>query len=750
MAGVIHHLIETMQEIAGSYPYCDEVIVHRTEMLALCKAIEVKADSVPSKWRQQEEFVVGAFKQNYPIYAMINNLSKSSKYSRARCRMAAHAILSVYARRVLGSSTEHALIIPKANIQAGCREVRLLDAEEIDQFGDVDSHSSVFYRKLDACIRLNPQKVSDDVIRRLGNLKQLIALSLGIKRPGWGVSSASGPRVYIETSWRRIDVDDGRTSTDLLAIAALSPSDGPTLHESAKEGLATCDVISSNTLHHLNTRYSSKSGKTPTYGLYQQRAIVNQVKRGAQLLPGRWDQLTDLDWKVFLEWALRDISAEKLALLLCAFTGRYLYQVESTRFYELNDDCPMLKHKDGLSLCAESQTWVSKPNLPKRQRPMQADWKRNCTLTTDNLVLPIPSVLWRAIREFLGAKSDRPDQNLFTSAERRGLEQRAREALLKESKRQSARLTLKRIEHHLFNRLVSGGGDSADAAIITSMSLPYGQSTALYYYQTSFAHLSDVYLNAIAGMEGMQAGGAVAAQQLHFNESSIGSPFYPKAYRLPLLVSDLIALVKHQQMMPVIGKSLAKLHNAYTIYTAFFVAYATGYRSVKFPFSRDSDFDDESGFLVIADKVGDDMSHSRLIPIAPIFKRHLELYRAYRRALIHRLWGLRKQPEPEHFLFFLKESNAEVTPVTPQKMMYYVGEAYNLPLNCNRHFLRSELREYELPGELVDVFMGHWSHGQEPHGKFSSFDYREYRDRVSRTMNRILVKMGWQPLEVLL
>ena len=378
---------------------------------------------------------------------------------------------------------------------------------------------------------------------------------------------------------------------------------------------------------------------------------------------------------------------------------------------------------------------------------MRASWQQNLAAPAENLVLPIPNVLKNVLYQYLGDPAEWLNGNLFTRAEQHALEDRAKDALRSGIRREDTGLTVTRIERYMFNLLVSRGGDIADAVLITGTPPPYGQATPLYYYQAPVAHLQNLYIDAMQRLPRGQQLPSLNMEQLSMTEDSVGSPFYPKPERLRLLVSDLRAHVENLRLMPPTAQSLADFHNSYTVYSAFLVAFATGHRSVKFPISRESDIDEKSGFLVVADKVGDDMSHSRLVPVAPILLEHLRLYRSYREALVHRLWGLLKHPAPEHYLFFLSRRNNRVTGITPSTLSDHSGWAYDLPLNTNRHFLRSELRARGVAGELVDVFMGHWSQGQEPHGKFSSFDFRVYRDQLAPVLNRILVDMGWEPLE---
>lgn len=751
IAPVIANVLGVMREMALSYSRCEEVFAHLDEMIELCHAIELGADSVPSEWIPKMAFSRGSYITEHPVYAALDHLSQRSTRSLPRVVLLAHVILSVYAGRSRGTGSGTVIPIPDINVLAACREIRLLSDDYLEQFGEVNCNPLALYQSLEAFIRSNPAGIASSVLARFRNLRRIIGLSLGRELPQSRTRGSNGPREYVDTSWRDdlsgVDPDDGLATDGLLAIPALSSDDEQALHEGVLGGLSASDTISANSIQMLNARYSGRQGKAPEHGLYQQRAVANQIKRSAQLLAGRWEQLNELDWVSFLEWVERDISPESLALLLSAVTGRPLKQVADTKLYGSSDLVPLSHSDEHISLCAESRTWISKPLRPERRRPMRAAWDRNLASASETLALPIPDFLWAILIRFLGEPSKWGIRNLFSRAQKFTLLHQAKEALREGVRREDTGLTVTRLQRQLFNRLVSGNGDIADAVLITGIMPPYGQSTALYYYHTTVERLQNLYLDTIAQMPGLQNECSTFMRQLVMNEESIGSPFYPKPERLPLLVSDLKAAVAQARTMPTADHALAEFHNHYTVYTAFLVAFATGYRSVRFPISRESDIDEASGFLVVADKLGDDMSHSRLVPIAPILRDHLRLYRTYREALIHRLWALHKQAAPEHFLFFLEKRSTGVSSITPKKLMEHSEWAYDLPLNTNRHFLRSELRARGVAGEMVDVFMGHWSQGQEPHGKFSSFDYRDYRDQLAPALNRILIDMGWEPLE---
>ncbi len=720
-------------------------------MIELCKVIERAGTDMPAEWHEKTGFPRGSFITEYPVYAALEHVSKRANYSVARVVLSAHVVLAVYLGQPKPPASGDFRPIPDHNVLAACREIRLLPEKFLALFGDVPYDRDCFYTGLEAFIRSCPPGVPQTILTRFRNIRRVIGLAKGVEHPEKRNRQANGPRSFIDVSWRSdesgIDRDDGLRSEGALSLSAFAGSDEATLHEAVNEGLPASDVISVHTIRCSDTRYPVGRGLNSVHGLYRQRAVSNQIKRQAQLLSGRWEQLGELDIVVFLQWVERSSDPSALALLISFVTGRSLDVVTSTRLYSRDAQIPMSHSGAHISISLESKTWISGPPMPDRKRPIRASWHQNLVATTENLVLPIPDLLWDALLQKLGHTPRNWTGNLFTKSQRTSVTLNAKQALLDATKRSDIGLTVTRLQRHLFNVLTNGRGDVADATLITGILPPFGQSSATYYYNADCSHLESVYLDAMARIPGLQSLAGESMRQSSLREEAIGSPFCPRPDRLPDLVSDLKGNLQRHRFTPPSRQSLADFHNSYVIYTLFFLAFATGYRSVKFPVSRETDIDWETGFLVIADKIGDDMSHSRLVPLAPTVINHLRQYQRHREALIRRLWGLYKQQAPSHFLFFLNRRNNSIAPVTPTTIRAHAQWAFDLPLNSNRHFLRSELRSRGVPGELVDVFMGHWSNGQEPHGHFSSFSYRDYRRQVVPVMENILAEMGWEPVE---
>jgi hypothetical protein len=208
-------------------------------------------------------------------------------------------------------------------------------------------------------------------------------------------------------------------------------------------------------------------------------------------------------------------------------------------------------------------------------------------------------------------------------------------------------------------------------------------------------------------------------------------------------------------------KHLIAFHNAYTSYCVMMIGFATGYRVVRDPFYSETEIDDETGFLVISDKDSDDYYNSRLVYLPMLCRKQITHYSNYKKLLAEKLiltnpelskgliqpidykWSktiTSNQDLP--FFFFLKGSYKQqsVRPLLMHEMTEWITD---LPLNANRHYLRTHLRELNVPGEFIDAFMGHWEFGQEPYGKYSSLSPLSYIEILKKPIEILLNKADW-------
>ena len=165
-----------------------------------------------------------------------------------------------------------------------------------------------------------------------------------------------------------------------------------------------------------------------------------------------------------------------------------------------------------------------------------------------------------------------------------------------------------------------------------------------------------------------------------------------------------------------------------------------------------SEADLETGFIVISDKDDNVNSNSRIIWLAPPLRRQIKLYLLHLEKLSQSVSGhptiaanlddVLGSKKPENPLLFLLSETFQWVSVTPAKLRALTPE-FPLPVNINRHYLRSILRDKDCPAEYVDAFMGHWQRGQEPFGQFSTLSPEEVFSAIAPVFDELRREAGW-------
>jgi hypothetical protein len=241
----------------------------------------------------------------------------------------------------------------------------------------------------------------------------------------------------------------------------------------------------------------------------------------------------------------------------------------------------------------------------------------------------------------------------------------------------------------------------------------------------------------------------------------VGSPYVPKRETVIALINFLkkklnaCSVDKQPSLL-----RLARLHNNMTRYTAFLIAFCTGFRAVRDPFLSAAEIDWESGFAVLSDKDNEDSYNSRLIWIAPVCLKQLKHFREhtycamYRFSMLipkfySRLASARRQG-PGRYMFFASKndnsSNYETVCFGPNKRSKDLRDIYDLPFNASRHYLRSNLLNRGCPIEAIDALMGHWERGQEAWGIYSGLSPLAYRQTLRDYLLPILTEDGWEAI----
>jgi len=196
-----------------------------------------------------------------------------------------------------------------------------------------------------------------------------------------------------------------------------------------------------------------------------------------------------------------------------------------------------------------------------------------------------------------------------------------------------------------------------------------------------------------------------------------------------------------------------------TVYTVAMLGFATGYRAVHDPLLQEAEIDRESGFAVISDKDDDSFYNARIIWLPDICLRQFALYQNHLFALQRWLFdhnlplffksrekaSTGRQTDRENPALFFLESNADDLPVQPKLLKKLLAEtSYQLPINANRHYLRTNLMNMGCPQEVVSAFLGHWERGEEPWGRYSGLSPIVYRKELAKHLVKLIGNDGWK------
>ncbi len=529
---------------------------------------------------------------------------------------------------------------------------------------------------------------------------------------------------------------------------------------------------------------NDKLGESPEIRALTMKTKQRGMARYNQQLPTRWDRLNNYEViSLYVElYNLRDLNfkgvntdfQEKLAVLIVImhWTACPLEKAVKTIVVKSADFLPETFNDDRIYLCLKEQLWViSHPSL--NQRRIKKDWRRHLEQTTPAIRLQINTLCWEIMREFLVKIGLDLNERcmLFKASDSKQMQKYLKVFIIKVKKKYDSRLTQIRISSHIYDLLIDQTSDVAEASIITGKMPNMGQKASLYYYSPLTSDLQRRYSKTCKKVEQIIFNNtkfsSKADSDFVIDQQSIriGSKICPMEQTVQQMVMDLKKKTSHYKKEHHDINHLIKFHNAYTAYCVMMIGFATGYRAVRDPFYSKTEIDDETGFLVISDKDSDDYYNSRLVYLPKICRKQITLYSEYKQLLAEKL--ILTNPElskelmepniqswskttPNNqvlpFFFFLKHfyKHQAVKPLSMHEMTEWITD---LPLNANRHYLRTHLRELKVSGEFIDAFMGHWEYGQEPYGKYSSLSPLSYIETLKNPIEELLNKAGWEEIK---
>jgi len=312
------------------------------------------------------------------------------------------------------------------------------------------------------------------------------------------------------------------------------------------------------------------------------------------------------------------------------------------------------------------------------------------------------------------------------------------------------RITEDKISKYLFNT-VAALGDITDAIHMTATNAYLG-STTIHYSTPSANDIRALYANTVATLMSKVYAEVYPEKNTpslgtypSYDEQYVGSRLCPKRTEIQSLVHFLTQLIKDPPTDRTVT-SYVDYHNKFTIFTCLYLGYATGFRAVVDPYVFEEQIDKKTGFAVISDKDNADCYKSRISWIPDCVQEQLSNYIEHRQYVLSTI-STRNETSREgnsKFMFFLEESLDEHE-IRPKFIEQQLSDIFPMPTNVNRRYLRTTLKEMNCPVEIINCFMGHWSKGEEPWGKFSSLSYSQYKHEISQYIPEILTDLGFKP-----
>lgn len=339
------------------------------------------------------------------------------------------------------------------------------------------------------------------------------------------------------------------------------------------------------------------------------------------------------------------------------------------------------------------------------------------------------------------------NQRLFSESESE-ISHHCSQAISSLKKKHGVRLTLHRIQNHIWRKLALWKGSDLSGASLTFGKEIYLARTRIHYAGPDSDTLQRIHTQAFNDLL-KQAGHESNHHETYPDEitACVGTPIRPKLEVIQSLISALQSYLNQQRDKLETDQDTINFHNAYVLYTTLCIAYCTGYRASNSPFITDEMYDEVSGLCVIGDKTSKDQYHSRLVWLTEECRNQLNLFKAHRANIIQlaqekipKLSGLDSE------FFFLSPEGQRQT-VTRTKIIEHLKIfGFHLPPNVQRHFLKSELQEGGCPAEIIEIFLGHWHHGEEGWTSTSALNPGDYKATLEKHLVPLMRRIGITPL----
>ena len=327
------------------------------------------------------------------------------------------------------------------------------------------------------------------------------------------------------------------------------------------------------------------------------------------------------------------------------------------------------------------------------------------------------------------------------------IQQGCQKALAKINREYGTRLTLAKLQNFIPQKIAALQGSDLAASSLALGKEIYLARTRIHY--AGFDPETLAGLCSQAWVEAAKTAGLEIIQEYSYPQQPaivVGTPVRPQRQTVQNLITAVKAALSQTRRINTL-QQLVDYHNTYVLYTALTLFYSTGYRAINAPFVTDHMLDPKTGYCVIRDKSAADGYHSRLVWLPDSCLMQLQLYRNHVEVLTGLDPCFSADFSRRDRAFFFLDSQGRRMRVTRSKMEDALRKfGFFLPANVQRHFIKSEMQENGCPAEIIEVFLGHWHHGEEGWTKDSALHPWNFREVMEKYLPALLRRIGLSPV----
>lgn len=720
----------------------------------------------------------------YPLYVLLGALggidASSPAFLAAAAVIAASKQLKVSARR----GTNYA-----SSIKSACDAARLtLNAAVGGQlpggFADIWSYRRELIRLSAEFAAKDNEFRHIDAIERL--LRFLITKTGGNRRGG--------------TITRDDDLSRDETGDRPLHIERVNTQTAKTVRTEARQsGLAEDELADDHEFvsllsHDPDDSLAVDTPRTPDTNaphpplavqVMLRKNLVAQIERANQFLPVDLNRLSSAEIAALLHSARahlmrassaaagsapRRLATEAIVgLLVCLWAGRLPAQAARLRLYAKVEELPVHYPPKGLAYSMSEGLLVLPAIRPKGAPTYKnSDFSLAHTIT-DRVLLPLGPLLTPYLERLPAVTRLRSARNSegLASVDAFGedaprLVEAINELIRAIRDETGARLTPTRIARTLFSRLADLTGDLAIATL--ACGTPHRLAdTAMHYLALPRQRLVQGFVACAQTLSDEAVSELTAAgERLRHPDTlrpcdvacHVGSPIHPRTTTVQYLADALEQALAAAQRNVLQADYRIALHNAFTRYVHFMLRFSIGLRDVGEPLPGWDRINRTRRVIIVSDK--DDVASysTRTLPLPDLAQEQLAAWAEHLATLeghltIEHVINGRQKRQRDGLLYYLVRSNDRIRPAQSnapevREELAAVAPEFQLPLNCNRHYLRSLLSDLSCPAELVDAFMGHWVRGREPWGRFSALTPHMLVERLRPFVDQALTTTGFR------